>query len=132
MGGGFKFDVLDMKKNRNVVLKCPEEIYELIALIGTTPRYTVARVWRARDDLELLMVHEKGEDDPKIHQIAFNAFMEASKKAQCLKLYGAGQDLLKTAFSGNIRGMGPGCAEIMEYTTLPQVLEKFEKRFKKA
>lgn len=58
--------------------------------------------------------------------------MEASKKAQSLKLYGAGQDLLKTAFSGNIRGMGPGCAEIMEYTTLPQVLEKFEKRFKKA
>ena len=51
MGGGFKFDVLDMKKNRNVVLKCPEEIYELIALIGTTPRYTVARVWRARDAL---------------------------------------------------------------------------------
>ena len=69
-------------------------------------------VFNAGDDLELLMVHEKGEDDPKIHQIAFDAFMEASKKAQCLKLYGAGQDLLKTAFSGNIRGMGPGCAEM--------------------
>jgi len=54
------------------------------------------------------MVHEKGKDHPKIHQIAFNVFMEASKKAQSLKLYGAGQDLLKTAFSGNIRGMSPG------------------------
>src|SRR3989304_6921204 len=74
MGGGFKFDVLDVKKNRKVVLKCPEEIYELIALIGTTPRYTVARVWRARDDLvcattsttKLSLIAGKyvGKDDP--------------------------------------------------------------------
>jgi fructose 1,6-bisphosphate aldolase/phosphatase len=69
-------------------------------------------VFNAGDDLELLMVHEKGEDNPKIHQTAFDAFMDASKKATSLKLYGAGQDLLKTAFSGNIRGMGPGCAEM--------------------
>jgi fructose 1,6-bisphosphate aldolase/phosphatase len=27
-------------------------------------------------------------------------------------LYGAGQDLLKDSFSGNVRGMGPGVAEI--------------------
>jgi fructose 1,6-bisphosphate aldolase/phosphatase len=27
-------------------------------------------------------------------------------------MYGAGQDLLCDAFSGNIRGMGPGCAEL--------------------
>jgi fructose 1,6-bisphosphate aldolase/phosphatase len=29
-----------------------------------------------------------------------------------MKLYAAGQDLLKTAFSGNVRGMGLGVAEI--------------------
>lgn len=34
------------------------------------------------------------------------------KKALELKLYGAGQDILKTAFSGNVRGMGPGVAKM--------------------
>jgi fructose 1,6-bisphosphate aldolase/phosphatase len=32
-----------------------------------------------------------------------------------MKLYGAGQDMLKDAFSGNVKGMGPGVAE-MEFT----------------
>ena len=27
-------------------------------------------------------------------------------------LYGAGQDLLKDSFSGNVKGMGPGVAEL--------------------
>ena len=33
-------------------------------------------------------------------------------------LYGAGQDLLKDSFSGNIKGMGPGVAE-MEFDERP-------------
>ncbi len=69
-------------------------------------------VFNAGDDLELLMVHQKGEANPEIHQLAWNTFKEAADKAKDLKLYGAGQDLLKTAFSGNIRGMGPGVAEM--------------------
>ncbi len=69
-------------------------------------------VFHAGDDLELLMVHERGESNPEIHQLAWDTFQEAAKKALSLKLYGAGQDLLKTAFSGNIRGMGPGVAEM--------------------
>jgi len=69
-------------------------------------------VFNAGDDLELLMVHQKGESNPKIHKLAWNIFKEAADKAKALKLYGAGQDLLKTAFSGNIRGMGPGVAEM--------------------
>jgi len=32
--------------------------------------------------------------------------------AKKLKLQGAGQDLLSDAFSGNVRGMGPGVAEM--------------------
>jgi fructose 1,6-bisphosphate aldolase/phosphatase len=58
------------------------------------------------------MVHEKGESNPDIHKTAWNTFQDASNRALELKLYGAGQDLLKDAFSGNIRGMGPGVAEI--------------------
>ena len=67
------------------------------------------------DDLELLMTHTRGEDNEKIHELAWNIFEKATKKAQELKLYGAGQDLLADAFSGNIKGMGPGVAE-MEFT----------------
>jgi fructose 1,6-bisphosphate aldolase/phosphatase len=69
-------------------------------------------VFNAGDDLELLMVHTRGESDAEIHKLAWNIFQEAANKAKVLKLYGAGQDLLKTAFSGNIRGMGPAVAEM--------------------
>jgi fructose 1,6-bisphosphate aldolase/phosphatase len=67
-------------------------------------------VFHAGDDLELLMVHQRGEENPQIHKLAWSIFQEASEKAKRLKLYGAGQDFLKTAFSGNVRGLGPGCA----------------------
>jgi len=69
-------------------------------------------VFHAGDDLELLMVHKRGEDNPQIHKLAWDTFQEATKKAKQLKLYGAGQDMLKTAFSGNVKGMGPGVAEM--------------------
>jgi fructose 1,6-bisphosphate aldolase/phosphatase len=67
------------------------------------------------DDLELVMTHTKGEDSKEIHSLAWDTFCDATEKAKELGLYGAGQDLLCDAFSGNIKGMGPGCAE-MEFT----------------
>jgi fructose 1,6-bisphosphate aldolase/phosphatase len=67
------------------------------------------------DDLELLMTHTRGVDNQKIHMLSWDIFEMATKRAEELKLYGAGQDLLADAFSGNIKGMGPGCAE-MEFT----------------
>ena len=69
-------------------------------------------VFNVGDDLQLLMVHGRGEANPDIHKLAWDTFREAADKALELKLYGAGQDLLKTAFSGNVRGMGPGVAEM--------------------
>lgn len=69
-------------------------------------------VFNAGDDLELLMVHEKGEQNVEVHKLAWETFKEAAAKALQLKLYAAGQDLLKDAFSGNVRGMGPGVAEM--------------------
>ena len=69
-------------------------------------------VFNAGDDLELLMVHGKGEQNHEIHKLAWDTFKDCADKAKQLKLYAAGQDLLKTAFSGNVRGMGPGVAEI--------------------
>ncbi len=69
-------------------------------------------VTAAGDDLQLIMTHTQGDDSPKVHQLAWNAFEEATQVAKALKLYGAGQDLLSDAFSGNVRGMGPGVAEM--------------------
>ncbi len=69
-------------------------------------------VFNAGDDLELLMAHENGEQNSDIHKLAWETFKEAATKALQLKLYAAGQDLLKDAFSGNVRGMGPGVAEM--------------------
>jgi len=64
------------------------------------------------DDLELIMTHRKGVDDEGIHELAWDTFIKATDKAKELKLYGAGQDLLADAFSGNVKGMGPGVAEM--------------------
>jgi fructose 1,6-bisphosphate aldolase/phosphatase len=64
------------------------------------------------DDLELIMTHNNGEDSSEIHEMAWNAFQEAATTAKELGLYAAGQDLLADAFSGNLRGLGPGYAEI--------------------
>lgn len=70
------------------------------------------RVTFTGDDIALLMTHTKGVDHPDIHKFAWDTFVETTKIAKSQGLYGAGQDLLKDAFSGNVRGMGPGSAEI--------------------
>jgi fructose 1,6-bisphosphate aldolase/phosphatase len=67
------------------------------------------------DDLELIMTHTSGVDSKEVHSLAWDTFCEATEKAKEIGLYGAGQDLLCDAFAGNIRGMGPGIAE-MEFT----------------
>ncbi len=76
------------------------------------------------DDLELIMTHENGEDDSGIHQLAWQVFEACTEEARRLKLYGAGQDLLADAFSGNVKGMGPGVAEMSfaERTAEPVVI----------
>lgn len=64
------------------------------------------------DDICLLMVHEMGSDSQEVHDLAWQAFLDATDEAKRQELYGAGQDLLKDAPSGNVRGAGPGAAEI--------------------
>jgi fructose 1,6-bisphosphate aldolase/phosphatase len=64
------------------------------------------------DDLELIMTHNRGENNEIIHKLAWDTFLKATEKAKEMKLYGAGQDLLSDAFSGNVKGMGPGVAEL--------------------
>jgi len=70
------------------------------------------------DDIQLIMTHKKGVDSPDVHGLAWEAFKAAAKVARELGLYAAGQDLLSEAFSGNVRGLGPGVAE-MEFEERP-------------
>ncbi|MDH3765315.1 MAG: fructose-1,6-bisphosphatase [Nitrosopumilus sp.] len=64
------------------------------------------------DDVHIVMSHTHGMNNEQIHKMAWDAFMAGTKVAQEEGLYGAGQDLLKDSFSGNIKGMGPGVAEM--------------------
>ncbi len=70
------------------------------------------------DDIAILMTHRRGCGDAAIHKLAWDAFVAATAAAREQGLYGAGQDLLKDAFSGNVHGMGPAVAE-MEFDERP-------------
>jgi len=69
-------------------------------------------VTRVGDDLQLIMTHQLGENNERIHKLSWDTFLAATSQAKSLKLYGAGQDLLTDSFSGNVKGMGPGLAEM--------------------
>ena len=69
-------------------------------------------VTRCGDDLQLIMTHQHGEDNEQVHKESWDTFMECTNLAKKLKLHGAGQDILSDAFSGNVKGMGPGVAEM--------------------
>jgi len=64
------------------------------------------------DDIALLMVHNRGVGDADVHRLAWEAFKAGADAARDRGLYGAGQDLLVDAFSGNVKGMGPAVAEM--------------------
>src|SRR5918992_3381838 len=64
------------------------------------------------DDIAIIASHTKGPNNPEVHQFAWNTFLKATDIAREYGLYGAGQDLLVDAPSGNIRGAGPAVAEV--------------------
>lgn len=64
------------------------------------------------DDIAILMTHRRGVGDEQIHKLAWDAFRAGTDAARKEGLYGAGQDLLKDSFSGNVKGMGPAVAEM--------------------
>jgi len=70
------------------------------------------------DDIAILMVHDKGTGCEEVHHLAWDAFKAGTATAKQQGLYGAGQDLLIDAFSGNVKGLGPAVAE-MEFEARP-------------
>ena len=70
------------------------------------------------DDVAILCTHQQGKLNEKVHKMAWEAFLAGTEVAKSQGLYGAGQDLLKDSFSGNVKGMGPAVAE-MEFDERP-------------
>lgn len=64
------------------------------------------------DDIAIIMSHRRGVGAPEVHRFAWDSFLGATEEARSSGLYGAGQDLLVDAPSGNVRGAGPAVAEI--------------------
>ena len=69
-------------------------------------------VTKCGDDLQLIMTHQQGEESERIHKLAWDTFVDCTEVARKLKLHGAGQDLLSDAFTGTVKGLGPGVAEM--------------------
>ncbi|HWO71741.1 MAG TPA: fructose-1,6-bisphosphate aldolase/phosphatase [Actinomycetota bacterium] len=89
------------------------------AVAGATGELLIdGKVEACGDDLFLIMTHRHGPEAEGVHAFAWNVFTRTTEVAKELGLYGAGQDLLSDAFSGNLRGMGPGYAE-MEFEERP-------------
>jgi len=91
------------------LIEIADEMLEEAKEKGIIKDYFVA--W-CGDDLDLIMTHTKGVNNPEIHKLAWDVFNKCTERAKELKLYGAGQDLLVDTFSGNVKGMGPGVAEM--------------------
>ena len=64
------------------------------------------------DDIAIIMSHTRGPGAHEIHRFAWDSFLAATEEARAAGLYGAGQDILVDAPSGNVRGAGPAVAEI--------------------
>ena len=64
------------------------------------------------DDIAIITTHALGSNAATVHQSCRAAFDAAAAVAKDEGNYGAGQDLFPTAPSGNVRGTGPGVAEI--------------------
>src|SRR3972149_5092026 len=75
------------------------------------------------DDIPLLMSHKPGTGADAVHKFAWDCFLAATASAKEEGCYGAGQDLLVDAPSGNVRGAGPGVAEI-EFERDPKSAER--------
>ena len=103
------------------LLETAGEELEIAKLHGPIIDYHVTS---CGDDVGLILTHAEGVDSEPIHKLAWDIFMRCTEVARQLKLYGAGQDLLADSFAGNVRGMGPGVAEMsfVERTAEPLLI----------
>jgi fructose 1,6-bisphosphate aldolase/phosphatase len=79
-----------------IILLADQEIYMLLDFY----------IGYIADDIHIIMTHTRGKDDVDVLKLAWGSFREGTKVAKEQGLYGADQDLLKDAFSDNVKGMG--------------------------
>jgi fructose 1,6-bisphosphate aldolase/phosphatase len=95
---------------------CPSpKVLEAVRAVVRERAPSLLRDWflsHTGDDIAILMTHGQGPGAPEIHRLAWDAFLAGAETARSEGLYGAGQDLLKTAFAGNVTGAGPAVAEL--------------------
>lgn len=96
-------------KPSDTMLQCAKDLVDKAVANGDL---LDGQVTHTGDDIALTMVHKHGSGADQVHQFAWNAFLAATEIAKQEGNYAAGQDLLVDAPSGNIRGAGPGVAEI--------------------
>jgi fructose 1,6-bisphosphate aldolase/phosphatase len=70
------------------------------------------KITHTGDDIAILSTHTGGLLNEKVHKLCWDTLLAGTKTARAQGLYGAGQDLLKDSFSGNVKGMGPAIAEL--------------------
>lgn len=80
-------------------------------------------VLRCGDDLNLLVSHSGGLNSRAVHGLAWDTLSACRDTAEGLKLYAARRGMLED-FSGDVRSMGPGVAEMefAERTSEPVVV----------
>jgi fructose 1,6-bisphosphate aldolase/phosphatase len=84
-------------------------VRDRIAASGLVIDYFVGH---AGDDINMIFTHTGEVSDPKIHKLGWDALKAAGDVAEAKGYYGAYQDLLVDAPSHNLRGAGPGVAEL--------------------
>lgn len=80
--------------------------------IAAAPWVVDHLVTHTGDDIGIVLTHRQGSNASLVHASCRNAFEKAAAVAREEGCYGAGQDLFTTAPSGNVRGTGPGIAEL--------------------
>ena len=72
---GFKFEIVDVCDSKKVVMSSPDEMYDMLALLGDTTRYAIKKIWSKNEDIGIgaVVSTEKlnisagkyvGKDDP--------------------------------------------------------------------
>ena len=81
-------------------------------------------VLRCGDDVELIVTHRNGVNDRGTHELVWNTLADCREESAGLKLHASEQGLSREAFTGSLRGMGPGVAEMefIERTSEPVVV----------
>jgi fructose 1,6-bisphosphate aldolase/phosphatase len=73
MHDGFRFEVHDVKGGRDIMMSCPEQMYDLLVLIGSPENYIIKNVYKkngviaaasSTQKLALIAGRYVGKDDP--------------------------------------------------------------------